>query len=100
MMEPFEKEMTEPLPLVTATFTTDELAMMNAGLIRLRILWATRSTTAAAIGNVEELERASQTIQHITEFIERIQSLVTPAQGQALLNELIKEQLKRGQQNG
>jgi len=39
---------------------------------------------------------AEGTIEHITEFINRIDSLVTPEQGQALLNELIKDQLKRG----
>jgi len=88
--------MTTPLPLVTVTFTTDELAMISAGLIRLRILWATRATTAHAMNDGPAQLHAEGTIEHITEFINRIDSLVTPEQGQALLNELIKDQLKRG----
>lgn len=74
--------MTFPLPLVTVTFTTDELAMMSAGLIQLRKFWVSRSINDKG---------ALDTIQRITDLMNRIQGLVSPEQGQALLGELIKE---------
>jgi len=84
-----------PLPLVTLTFTTDELAMTVAGLMQLRRFWAARAIDARNEGMASETERAHKTIQHITDYITRIENSVSKEQGSALLSELIRS-LKRG----
>lgn len=80
--------MSHPLPLVTITLTTDEIAMASAGLILLRRQWAARTFNLL---DAETNEYAGKAVQRISLFIDRLEEAVTPEQGQALMNELIKE---------
>lgn len=72
-----------PLPLVTLTLTTDEIAMTSAALILLRRHWAQVNDPAA-----------DQVCMRIEALRNRLDGEVTEEQGKALLSELINE-LKR-----
>lgn len=72
-----------PLPLVTMTLTTDEIAMTSAGLILLRRQWAQSPEP--------EGDRICSRIEALRN---RLDGQVTEEQGSALLSELINE-LKR-----
>lgn len=83
-----------PLPLITATFTTEELAAMCAGLIRLRrdlstkrLEWSMFDTAQAqeAIANIDGA------LQDCTNTYNRIEAMVTPAQAQELLKGLFRK---------
>jgi hypothetical protein len=79
-----------PLPLVTATFTTDEIARCVAGLNLLRRVWAAR---ALEIVNVDESARvfASNIVGETTMLIQRMSDLISPEQGSALMEGLIRD---------
>lgn len=76
--------------LITATFTTDELAKMVAGLTLLRRRWA-----RVALFSVDD-ERALDMVAEYTQLINRISSLITEEHGQALLSAFIKDMQTRG----
>lgn len=84
--------MSHPLPLVTLTLTTDEIAMACAGVTFLRRTWAKAIIDGADIDHDE----AKRTIERCSMFLARLSDAVTPEQGSALLSELIKD-LKRRQ---
>jgi len=79
-----------PLPLVTITLTTDELAMASAGVTLLRRTWA----SALIDGMDVNPDEAKDTIERCSLFLSRLSDAVTPEQGQTLLSALIKD-LKR-----
>jgi hypothetical protein len=75
-----------PLPLVTLTLTTDEMAMASAGLVLLRRHWQQAATyDSVMVGKV---------IMSIDAFRQRLEGNVTEEQGRMLLSTLIEE-LKR-----
>lgn len=83
------------MPLVTATFTTDELAMTVAGLMELRRKWSAHANECMMLGNSVKRDYAFGTIQRITDYINRVNGMVSAEQGAALLNELIGDLKKR-----
>lgn len=85
-----------PMPLVPATFTTDELAKCSAGLNLLRKDWASRAMDAGLMGNESERVRSLAIVQETTDLINRIAGLITEEQGAALMSSLIRDLKKRG----
>jgi hypothetical protein len=83
----------EPLPLVTATFTTDELAKMSAGLHLLRKYWVAKSIQVAH--RSDERAHALETVEATNDLFNRIGGLITKDQGDALLKGLINDKLRR-----
>lgn len=83
--------MSHPIPLVTITLTTDEIAMASAALRLLRQHWAFQYMTN---GEVTHRNIAGDTVKRITDFINRLDGSISEDQGRALLNELLKD-LKR-----
>lgn len=83
----------EPLPLVTATFTTDELAAMSAGMILLRrhLGQTLMGYRVALPATAEEVARISVALDDATAAVQKLNELVTPEQGQALLKKLFKK---------
>ncbi len=80
-----------PLPLVTLTLTTDEMAMASAGLLLLRRHWQqAQEYDSVLVGKV---------VMSIDAFRQRLEGEVSEEQGRALLSELINE-LKRKPNNG
>ena len=78
--------MSHPLPLVTITLTTDEMAMASAALILLRQHWQkAQSVDPEAVGKMT---------MKIEAFRQRLDESVTEDQGRALLSELVSD-LKR-----
>jgi hypothetical protein len=81
------------LPLVTVTFTTDELARCSAGLIQLRRLWAAR-----VIHEPTEVKRAAalEIVRECTDLLNRIEGMVSQDQVKDLMQGLIQDRLNRG----
>lgn len=84
--------MSHPLPLVTITLTTDEIAMAHAGLLLLRKEWANHMLGSETL-NPDE---AGKIVERCTLMIQRLNEAVTAEQGQALLGELIRDLKRRG----
>lgn len=85
-----------PLPLVTATFTTDELAKCVAGLNLLRKEWARHGMEAGLMQNEPERVRALDVVSESTDLINRITGMVSNEQSAALMGDLIRDMKKRG----
>jgi hypothetical protein len=86
--------MTNPLPLVTATFTVDELAKMAAGVTLLRREWTRRFYVVLPF----EHDATKEVIEECTALINRIAGLVSEEQGNALLSKFIKQSMKKPQE--
>lgn len=82
-----------PLPLVTITLTTDEIAQASAGLSLLQRFWSSRVIDMSGIDE-GEVDNARKTLQRITLFRQRLDESVTEEQGRTLFVELMRE-LKR-----
>jgi cob(I)alamin adenosyltransferase len=83
----------QPLGLVQATFTTEELAAMSAGLIRLRRDLSTKRMEWAVYSDEmsqEHVRRLDEAIRDATDTYNRINTLVSPEQGQALMGKLFR----------
>ena len=87
--------MSDPLPLVTATFTVDELAKMAAGVTLLRREWTRR---LYVVDLSVEHDAAIEVIGECTALINRIAGLVSEEQGNALLSKFIKQSMKKPQE--
>jgi len=84
----------QPLGLVQATFTTEELAAMSAGLIRLRRDLATKRMEWAMYSSPEaqeQVRRMDEAIRDATDTFERISGMVSKEQGDALMRKLFRK---------
>jgi hypothetical protein len=81
----------EVSPLVTVTLTTDETAMVSAGLILLRRQWAAQTRQASVEGSEEIFNQAAAQVVRIEECRRRIDEMVTEEQGRELFRGLLSE---------
>lgn len=89
-----------PLPLVTATFTTDELAKCSAGLMLLRKEWARRYSDAALMADERAKASAGQIIEDTTALLTRVAGMVSKEQGDALIQALVRDRIRERHDDG